>query len=119
MNAKRVQPALIPHVTRGSPKFEIARILVASTAHLKALERERLFGLDALPARAQLVGEFSAMIWVPKEGGILDDENGNESDSEGLRDCLKKAREQHCAYILFDSDGPYVTGARSYEDDDA
>lgn len=102
-------------------EHEIAKVLVVSTAHLTHGEREQLFGENGDHPRAQYTHRdgWAAMLWVPKEGEpVFDPANAEKPDSEGLKGCLAIAREQGCAYVLFDCDANGYAHLPDYDEDD-
>jgi hypothetical protein len=106
-------------LTGQDPDENILRVLDASTAHLTERERERLN--DGELANQAMTGAYGGMVYVsgcdtPHAICGLDTSGARP---DGISDTLwaiyQHAADRGCAYILFDSDAPFLPGFPVFE----
>jgi hypothetical protein len=85
---------------------ETHQILTISTGHIREAEAD---ALDSTDRTGTLCGNYGWLTWLPDEGPLL------ARQSAGLRAVIKLARELKCRYVMFDRDGPMVSGIPHYE----
>ena len=97
-------------MTRRRKSLEIAKVLLLSTGHLGAAITT---GDDPLMNTvASLTGEHG---WLAYVGAQLTVVANEPAAMQVLRDVLHYARQQGCAYVLFDSDGPTLPQFPTYD----
>lgn len=101
---------------------EIHKLLVLSTSHLP--EHLGRPGEDGLGNVAGVVAdgiEFGWLMWVPPEDprshvmAYEADPMDDRDDQLTVVRILEKASELGCAYVKFDSDGPWLDGLPTWE----
>ena len=91
-----------------SDMLEIAKYICLSTTHLSPeLANMMESGSDRLTMTIRV---FEEGFWV----STYADETRIVGDGS-LHDCIAFARKHHCAYILFDRDGPVVEALTKYD----
>lgn len=85
-------------------KYDIERVLIASTAHITEEENSWLRLMSESPQGQPLAYEYGFEFWVPP-ADILDDVMEEYDYPENVVRLIKKASELGCAYLKIDVNG--------------
>jgi hypothetical protein len=94
------------------PSLPVDRFADVSTAHLSPEDRallDRYIETEGADGLSCLVGPYGWLIYASPELRAA------EHASPGLAAILAAAREQDCAYVLFDRDGLPIDGVQTYD----
>lgn len=94
-------------------RAEIARTLVLSTVHIP------LYHIDGTnPPTATHPTEYGALMWVGTSRSFDDNDRGDYDADRAVAVLAvrKYARARRCVYILFDRDGPIMSGLPDHSD---
>lgn len=102
---------LLQRIEKSEDKYEIQRVLVLSTGHIREQDERFLRNHDG--AYYIIPYEYGYFVWVPSELENLEDAMGEVPPKIG--ELIKLAFEENCQWLRLDSDGMIVEGLEEFD----